>query len=279
MNLSQLTDQNLLENTRGLVKQERELIVEICRHLREIERRRLFSTLKYTSLLEYAVAELKYSETQAVRRISAMRLLRDVPGVQDKMATGEINLSHAVLAQTLFTKEKKAGREYSAELKLKLIEKLAGKSVREAQKVVGEINPDMKIKPLTFDMIEDEVLREKLLRAKGKFAHQNPGMSLTELLHKLCDLVLQDSAPVRPRADSKAEVLRQVRRRAGERCEHCGSVHALEVDHILPKARGGKDEPANLRLLCRACNQRAAIEKIGAKKMFGYLKAPVRHYS
>ena len=29
----------------------------------------------------------------------------------------------------------------------------------------------------------------------------------------------------------------------------------MEVDHILPKSRGGTDHPDNLQLLCSGCNR------------------------
>jgi 5-methylcytosine-specific restriction endonuclease McrA len=37
--------------------------------------------------------------------------------------------------------------------------------------------------------------------------------------------------------------------------KQCGSQYALEIDHIMPLALGGSNEPQNLRLLCRAHNQ------------------------
>lgn len=51
----------------------------------------------------------------------------------------------------------------------------------------------------------------------------------------------------------KYEVLKHAR----FRCELCGisaEVRALEVDHIVPRARGGKDDPDNLQALCYSCN-------------------------
>lgn len=47
--------------------------------------------------------------------------------------------------------------------------------------------------------------------------------------------------------------------RAGHRCEYCHAPEAvfnlpLEVEHIVPVARGGEDTAANWALACRACN-------------------------
>ena len=45
--------------------------------------------------------------------------------------------------------------------------------------------------------------------------------------------------------------------RDGYTCQSCQRVfleHHLDVDHIIPKADGGTDDPANLRTLCRPCH-------------------------
>ena len=40
------------------------------------------------------------------------------------------------------------------------------------------------------------------------------------------------------------------------RCAYCGATNrALEVEHIVPKSRGGSDRISNLALACHACNQ------------------------
>jgi 5-methylcytosine-specific restriction endonuclease McrA len=36
-------------------------------------------------------------------------------------------------------------------------------------------------------------------------------------------------------------------------CRHCGAP-ATHVDHLVPVARGGTDNPANLAASCPACN-------------------------
>lgn len=49
----------------------------------------------------------------------------------------------------------------------------------------------------------------------------------------------------------------EVLRRAGFRCELCGipaDERALEVDHILPRRHGGKDDFPNFQALCYRCN-------------------------
>ena len=45
--------------------------------------------------------------------------------------------------------------------------------------------------------------------------------------------------------------------RAKNRCENCGiskDKKALEVDHIIPRTKGGKDELSNFQALCYTCN-------------------------
>ena len=42
----------------------------------------------------------------------------------------------------------------------------------------------------------------------------------------------------------------------GYRCRKCGSKNNLEIDHIIPIARGGKSTFDNLQTLCHDCNQR-----------------------
>ncbi len=47
----------------------------------------------------------------------------------------------------------------------------------------------------------------------------------------------------------------------------CGSVWDIEIDHIVPFAAGGTNEPSNLRLLCRAHNQMHAERVFGREFM------------
>lgn len=49
----------------------------------------------------------------------------------------------------------------------------------------------------------------------------------------------------------------EVLKRAKFRCELCGisaEIKALEVDHIVPRNKGGSDDPSNFQSLCYSCN-------------------------
>ena len=54
-----------------------------------------------------------------------------------------------------------------------------------------------------------------------------------------------------------------VLKRAKYRCELCG-VHetqvALHVDHIIPRSKGGPDDPSNFQALCQTCNTNKRAE-------------------
>src|SRR5580700_10281063 len=56
------------------------------------------------------------------------------------------------------------------------------------------------------------------------------------------------------------QVRREIRARAGGRCEYCLMVEALllagcEVDHIVSRKHGGVTELSNLALSCARCNR------------------------
>lgn len=39
-----------------------------------------------------------------------------------------------------------------------------------------------------------------------------------------------------------------------KKCRFCYSTEDLTVDHIIPKSKGGTDDPKNLQCLCKRCN-------------------------
>jgi 5-methylcytosine-specific restriction endonuclease McrA len=78
------------------------------------------------------------------------------------------------------------------------------------------------------------------------------------------------SAVAAPRPNSRYIPLatqREVWRRANSCCENCGGNYAPQIEHIIPIAVGGSNEPDNLKLLCRNCNLRNAITYYGRSKI------------
>ena len=100
--LSGLPDQVLLAHTRSLVLHEQALQLAVLDHLREIQARHLHLRLGFSSLFDYAVRELGYSEGAAWRRIKAMRLCTETAGTRERLQDGSLTLSAAAQLQNTF---------------------------------------------------------------------------------------------------------------------------------------------------------------------------------
>ena len=105
-----LSDRELLRQTSTLVHHERHLQGAIIDHLAEIEARRLFLQRGCSSLFDYAVRELGYSDAAAGRRIGAVRLCADQPGARERLRDGSLTLSAAAELQWRSTASGGAGR-------------------------------------------------------------------------------------------------------------------------------------------------------------------------
>jgi 5-methylcytosine-specific restriction endonuclease McrA len=318
MNLTHLPDHDLVVRTEDLVKKERLLLSGVLHHLREIERRRLFADPKYacSSLFNFAVSHLGYSEDQAYRRIAAMRLLKDLPEIQSHITNGALSLTHIGLAHSFFkVEEAHSGHKLTREEKLKVFNQIKAQPVRAAEKIVASIATSPKaikkdhVRVITDQTIElkfcaSSELQQKLSQLKGVLAHKAPNISLGELFEKLCDLGLEHwdpanktarhkkqvvltretapqpktesrkATPAAPRGRTRylpAAIKREVYAKAQGECENCKSRYALQIDHLVPFALGGESTLTNLRLLCRSCNQRAAVKVYGTDKMAQFI--------
>ena len=86
--LSSLAPDLLTARLHELRGQERRLLVELLRHLAEVDRRRLHLELAFPSLFAFATGFLGYSKAAAFRRTTAARLLARFPVVADHLADG-----------------------------------------------------------------------------------------------------------------------------------------------------------------------------------------------
>ena len=140
-------------------------------------------------------------------------------------------------------------------------------------------------------------LRKKLERAQDLMRHANAEGDLAVVVERAVDLLLERLENQRlaktshprqstERSDS-ARVSRSTRRavfeRDGERCtftdaegHRCPATTWLELDHVIPRARGGTNEPGNLRVRCRAHNALYAEQTFG-KEHVGRKIREARH--
>ena len=109
--IKQLSNKELLLQTKLLVQKERDIHIRVLRHLAEIDSRKLFFSQGFFSLFDYAVRELGYSEGAAYRRIKAMKLCQDLPETANRLQSGRLSLSAASQLQVFFEKQDKKTKE------------------------------------------------------------------------------------------------------------------------------------------------------------------------
>lgn len=313
MNFKHLSDIELESKLKSSVHEENKLKIEILHLLAEVERRRLYSK-NHPSLFEYCVKVLKYSGSSAQRRIDSMRAMKLIPELEEKIMTGELNLSSIAQAQSFFRQGSKAGKSYSIEQKREVLEKLENKSSRECVQELIAISPEgipqEKRRELTPEKTELKVVLNKDLvlkldKIKALMSHKNPNMTDQELIEVMAEALLQridpqekakkvearkekalqNDAKVLPAPVVKnsrytpAAIKMEVYIRDKGQCTYksCSSKKFLEYDHIKPIALGGKTTTSNLRLLCRAHNQRAAINQFGFQKIERFINKSGTH--
>ena len=123
---STLGDQQLLDQTKRLAANQRSLEVHILDHLDEIDRRSLALRRGFSSLFDYAVRELRFSDAAAQRRIQTMRLCRRHGWVRAMLHSGDLSLTAAAQMETAFAAAERRSRRASATVGLEQCHDLMG---------------------------------------------------------------------------------------------------------------------------------------------------------
>ena len=87
--LRYLKSQELHSRLQELVRRERKLTSAILQHICEVKRRGLHLEMAYSSMYDYMVRGLGYSESSALRRLEAAKLFDEIPGLGEKIETGK----------------------------------------------------------------------------------------------------------------------------------------------------------------------------------------------
>ncbi len=136
--LQSLNDTELTDKIKSLAREERELTRNIIEHIAEIDRRKTFLAMAYSSLFEYLTKEIGYSEGAAQRRIDAARLLQRVPEVAEKIEVGTLNLAQISKLQRTMRLAKRDGRKIEVSDQRAILEKLEHRSGEQTDLILAK---------------------------------------------------------------------------------------------------------------------------------------------
>jgi hypothetical protein len=254
MKLNELNDQVLLNNIINLVKDEKNTTLQILEYLSEIDSRRLYLQEGYSSLYDFCIRYLNYSEGEAYRRIQACRIACRVKEVKPLLKNNEISLTGLSCISPYLTND-------NAKM---LLPEVKNKSKKEIEEVIHHHFPESKPKKEVLSVLLDNELKTLLEEAKRKYSERD----ITVLLKRLLKDQLRERK-ARPNQIKKhtryvpASLKQEVKKEADYQCTYkceksvrCNQKAHLEIDHIRPFGMGGSSHDINnLRLLCKAHNQ------------------------
>jgi len=261
-NLKKLSDSELLVATKDIARHERETTTSVLWHLKEVSDRRLYCALGFGSIFKYTVEELQYSEGAAARRLSAMRLLSEIPEIAPAIENGTLNLSTVSTVQNFFKREKvDQGKEYTEEQKKDVLDSVSNKSKRETETILATLSPESvvgpeKTKPLTETKTELRIILDadtlnKIEKLRDLTAHQNPEGSYGVLLGILAEIALDKLDPVKKeeriqkrqtKARKVAEGKRDVEAKAESELTAQAEAHAATIQGTPPEELSQKNK-------------------------------------
>ena len=103
--LTHVRDEVLLRNTNALIVEERGAMAFLLAHLAEIDTRKLYAPLGYSSMFAFCVEELRFSEDVAAKRIHAARACRRFPILFTELAEGRLHLTAVLVLAPHLTEE------------------------------------------------------------------------------------------------------------------------------------------------------------------------------
>ena len=193
MNLRHLTDSTLLKDTLLLAKHEREISTKLLHHLKEIDRRKLFSDLRCSSLYDYCTRILGFSNGSAYRRIQAARLLAELPEIQTKIENGGLNLCNIASASSFFNSENIKTKEDKLKI-LSQVENLTSKECEQklfaltGKKVSAkELSRRISSENISITMTLSDETHQKLREVRNLFHKE---LSNNELISKIVDIAI-----------------------------------------------------------------------------------------
>ncbi len=184
-----LDNSALIEEVRLAAKTEQDLTLQVIELIAEINRRKIFLKLGFSSLFDFVTKDLGYEPSSAMRRIQAARAIAEIPELREKIADRSLSLSVVSQGQAFLNKKASdSGKRISIAEKTELFKKLENKSTREAEKELFKLAPELCLKSKEQEKVLSENLtelrfvidnetKEKMNELKLWMSHQNPDMT------------------------------------------------------------------------------------------------------
>ncbi len=111
-----------------------------------------------------------------------------------------------------------------------------------------------------------------LKKARAGESHRNPGATDEQILKLALEALIEKQS--KRTASVPAKVKREVVKRDEGKCQWkladgsvCGATARLEIDHVVPRGKGGPSTVENCRVLCKGHNIEAARREYGDEAM------------
>jgi 5-methylcytosine-specific restriction endonuclease McrA len=280
-----------------LARRENCALVDLLLALAEFDRLAIYRQLGFASLFDFLHREVGLSRGSAYYRQVAARLVGQFPEVAEPLRDGRLCVSNVVQLAKVMTNENRAD----------VMPQFFHCSKEEAKQVVAEILPAAVVprrtvvQPVGRDLTHPEgagpalevrrtvvepLTRQEsrvhltvspgflalLKKARAGQSHVQPGATDEQVLTAALELLIEKQE--KRRASVPAKVKREVRSRDQGKCQWpvvgggaCGSTVRLEVDHVVPRGKGGPSMVENCRILCKPHNLEAARQVYGDKHM------------
>jgi HNH endonuclease len=283
MKIETLSDKKLLEESLLAAERVRGPDTELLRYINEVERRKLFCDLGFSSMTDFIEKYLGFSDGSAWLRLNAARMIQSFPEIEEKFEQGMFNFSTLNQVGSFCPQNEITNPED----KKAIIDSIADLTMKEAAEKLGDIAAEKGLKPpgpkksregsrKTGDQYKlthyvSKETKDAFEEIKDLLGAKDSDKLILELVRALKEKIDRNKGKQkeRPRADKIAKAtsrkfsdadIRFIWKRDKNQCVICKSKKNLQFDHIQPWAKQGRSVRENGRLLCGNCNQRERIK-------------------
>ena len=238
--LGGLGNEELLAGLSGLVKRADELLADLLAHLAELDERRLYLELGFSSLFAYCTVALGMCESSAGRRILAARVYRRYPEAFARVARGELNLSVLramnphLNAQNAAEFAALCSRRSRRDVEKLLAARFPRAEVRDSVRRIEALSADR----FGLHFTADSEFCELLERARARASHRLPAGDIAGVIK------LGLKAFIRETEKQRFAVGRKPRRRLEARVDLAAKVDQTMTESHPP---GGRSEGGNAK--------------------------------